>query len=98
MRAVFQAISPGLTTPQLTSLAQPGDDSSTLDYSAPLTGVEKRFLVILNEVMNLAILDMTRFFALLRMTMGRIRQFFNSLIIPGSARHQAFRAALALEA
>jgi len=38
------------------------------------------FFVILNEVKDLKLVDMIRFFASLRMTNGRIRQFFNSLI------------------
>jgi hypothetical protein len=40
--------------------------------------VEKQFFAILNEVNDLEPIDMTGFFASLRMTMGRIQQFFNS--------------------
>ena len=38
------------------------------------------FFVILNEVKDLKLINMTIFFAALRMTNRRNRQFFNSLI------------------
>jgi hypothetical protein len=40
------------------------------------------FYVILNEVKDLELINMTRFFASLRMTNSQLGEFFNNLLIP----------------
>ncbi len=44
--------------------------------------LKKGFFVILNEVHDIEVINMTRFFASLRMTHSQFGEFFNSLFMP----------------